>query len=79
MRGEYGELEFEATEEKFGALKTTGYDVNFFCLDVLVAAHVRAWTSDRYVCVVMYQAEDREFDKLARVFQAITATLSEGR
>ena len=75
LEKEYDDLESAATSERIGDVETIGYDVNFYCLDLTNTAWVRAWTNDQNTCLLMCQAEDREFDALANVFRAITLSL----
>ena len=49
--------------------------MNFYCLDFLVTSQVRALRHGHAVYLLTYQAEDREFDQLADVFRAITASM----
>jgi hypothetical protein len=75
LEKEYDDLESEAASERIGEIETIGYDINFYCLDLTNTAWVRAWTNDKNTCLLMCQAEDREFDTLAKVFRAMTLSL----
>ena len=74
---EYQDSFFEAvpTREMIAGHATIGFDINFFYLDFLIFSKLRVFRMGRYNCIVLYQAEDRDFDQLDRVFQAITLSL----
>lgn len=75
MRQEYPGLEAEAVEQQVEDHRAPGYDMQFFCMDLLVTARVFAWQQSGRTLMVMWQAEDREFDELERVFAAISTSL----
>jgi hypothetical protein len=74
---EYQESFFESikAEEEIAGCSAVGYDLNFFYFDFLVTAKLRVFRMGRFNCIVLYQAEDRDFEELHRVFQAITLSL----
>ena len=78
MRQEYESLDAEEVSETVAGHEMVGYDMNFYCLDLISTAQVRAWQSWQGTYVVLSQAEDQEFDRLADVFQAITISLLSG-
>ena len=75
MRQEYPGLESQAIAEQIAATATTGHNLSFYYLDLLVAATIRAFSIGPAVCLIQCQAEDREFKQLGPVFQAITESL----
>jgi len=75
MQAEYRDLESVEIEELAGGRRLIGYDLAFFCLDLTSTARVRSLRVGRTTYTIFYQAEDREFEKLERVFAAITASL----
>jgi hypothetical protein len=75
LRAEYRDIEFQTATEPIGAEDSIGYDVQFYCLDYVVAAQIRGIRHGHAAYVFTYQAEDREFDQMERVFRAITASL----
>ena len=74
---EYQESFFESikAKEEIADCSAVGYNINFFYIDFLVTAKLRVFRMERCNCIVLYQAEDREFNELNRVFQAITFSL----
>ncbi len=78
MRSEYPELEFHALERKVDRYEASGYDIYFYCLDFLVRSQVLALATPTHVVVLWYQGEDREFDGLSPIFEAIAVSLLRG-
>lgn len=75
MEAEYEGLESQPAQEDVGPASLTGYDMDFYCLDFVVTAQVRSVRVGKRTYVLAYQAESREFDKIAPVFQAMTHSL----
>lgn len=71
----YDDFEFEMTTEAFADYETFGANMHFYCLDMLVQAQVRAFDFAEAKVLVVFQGEDREFDRLRQVFSAITHDL----
>lgn len=72
---EYTDFESVPAEQTIEGVDLIGYDLNFYCLDFLVQAKIRALMLGVRPCVILYQGEDREFDEMERVFSAITHDL----
>jgi hypothetical protein len=75
MQNEYQGLEAEPIEEETAGHELFGYDLAFYCLDLTNTACVRSFRSACTTYTIYYQAEDRDYEKLRQVFQAITLTL----
>jgi hypothetical protein len=75
MREIYDSLETEEVDEKIAGRDTTGYDLNFYCLDLTNTAVLRCWQSPTATFLVLYQAEDREYAEVEAVFRAMTISL----
>lgn len=75
MRDEYDELDASPVTEMLDGVELTGYDMNFYCLDLTNTARVRAVERQQTTYVILCQAEDREFDVVSPVFDAMTASL----
>jgi hypothetical protein len=78
MREEYRELDAEPAAETIGGCRLTGFDLNFYCLDLTNTAQVRTLTSPAAIYLLLCQAEDRDWDELAPVFAAITTSFVKG-
>ena len=75
MREEYEQLDVEPVEETVAGHRLTGYDLNFFCMDLTNSARIRAVRTLDAVLLILCQAEDREFDHAAPVYAAMTTSL----
>lgn len=74
MREEYRDLDAEPGADEVAGHVLPGYDMNFYCLDLTNTARVRTLTTPHVIYLVFCQAEDREWEKIAPVFAAMTAT-----
>ena len=79
MRMEYADVESERVLEHLGDVPSMGYDLSFFYLDFLITCKIRALNVGSRTYLLIYQAESREFDRQASVFEAITHSLLNGR
>jgi hypothetical protein len=75
LQAEYPDSEAEPVSEQIGGQSINGYDLNFFYLDFTNTALIRGFRTVSASCLVLCQAEDREFVELAPVFRAITTSL----
>lgn len=75
MEQEYADLESEAATDQIGGQTATGYNMQFYCMDLVVTARVRAVRTSAGSLVLLYQAEDREFEQLEPVFRAISESM----
>jgi hypothetical protein len=78
MRQEYQGLEAEEIEESVAGQDLTGFDLAFYCLDLTNTAQVRGLRAGNATYTIYCQAEDREYERLKQVFQAISITLLNG-
>ena len=78
MREEYRELDAEPAAETIGGHSLTGFDLNFYCLDLTNTAHVRTLATPEAIYLILCQAEDREWEELAPVFAAIMTSFVQG-
>ena len=75
MRQEYSELESDAVSDNIVDFPAVGYNLTFFCLDLLVMSQIRSLHVDGKTYLLTYQAENREFEREKPVFEAITTSL----
>jgi hypothetical protein len=71
----YEDFEYEPAYETVRGDDMVGYDLNFYCLDLTNTALIRGFRIPTASCVVLCQAEDRDFAQVGPVFRAITASL----
>ncbi|MBN2023068.1 MAG: hypothetical protein JW809_09775 [Pirellulales bacterium] len=74
MRQEYDSLEAEEATETIAGQELTGFDLNFFFLDLTSTACVRTLRAERATYTIFFQAEDRDFAQLRDVFLAVTTS-----
>jgi len=78
MKQEYEEVEVEDAREDVAGHDLVGYNLNFFYLDLTNTAQVRALRAGQSTLTIFCQAEDREFRRVHRVFEAMTTSLLGG-
>ncbi len=78
MRSEYQDIDIEAASDSIGGHLLPGFDFNFYCLDLTNTASVRTLQASGSLHVVFCQADDREWDRVATVFAAMTTSLVRG-
>jgi hypothetical protein len=74
MRDEYRDLDCEPAEETIGDHTLAGFDLNFYCLDLTNTAQIRTLATPEAIYLFLCQADDREWEKVAPVFKAITTS-----
>ena len=75
IQAEFSDIEVLPTKETFGETATTGVDLAFFYLDLLVEAKIRCLRTPSATLIWLYQAESREFETIEPVFQAIAISM----
>jgi len=75
LQAEYQDSEAEPVTERINGRAIDGFDFHFFYLDFVNTALIRGFRTDTACCLLLCQAEDREFEELGAVFRAITTSL----
>jgi len=76
LRQQYNNIDVEAVVgDVIAGQEMLGYDANFYCLDLLSTACVRGFETPQCTYMMLWQAEDREFEQVAPIFEAITTSL----
>ncbi len=75
MREEYEEIEVSRCVAHFGPIEASGYEMQFYCVDLVVEARLFVFKAGVRTFVILYQAESQEFDRLDVVFRAICTSL----
>lgn len=78
MRQEFETFESARADCTIEGVAAVGVEMNFYCLDLLVTAKAQSFQIADKKFLVLYQAENREFDELEPVFGAITLSLLRG-
>jgi len=74
MRDEYRDLDSESAVSSVAGRRLPGYELNFYCLDLTNTATVRTLDTPRALYLFFCQAEDREWERVSHVFDAMTAS-----
>ena len=75
MREVYEQLDSEAVEETIAGQELSGYDMNFYCLDLTNTATVRGLRTGQRTLVIFCQPEDREYERIEPIFRAMSTSL----
>jgi hypothetical protein len=75
LQEEYEELEVEPVSESLGGIPAAGYEVHFYVEQLVAAARIRIFQRANSLVLLLCQAEDREFDRLEPVFDAMVISL----
>ncbi len=75
LKLEYPDSDVTGLNQSVAGHELTGYELNFFYLDLTSTATIRAFHTPKATYLIHCQAEDREYERLQHVFQAITASL----
>jgi hypothetical protein len=75
IQTEFTDIEVLPTKETIGQTPTSGVDLAFFYLDLLVEAKIRCLRTPSSTLIWLYQAESREFESVEPVFQAMAVSL----
>ncbi len=79
MNEQYDELDSEIVSDSIGGEELSGYDLNFYCLDLTNTAQIRTFRRGRRTFLLLWQAEDREFDQISPIFRAIATSFIQNR
>ena len=75
LRETYPDLELSDLEASSNEQSIEGQEALFYCLDFLIRVRLQVFEKDQRRVLAWYQAEDREFEKMDLVFQAMTTSL----
>ncbi len=75
IKEQYEDCDAEPASETLAGCEISGYDANFFCLDLTSTAYIRAFRTAAFSCLIVCQAEDRDLSTVEGVFRAMTASL----
>ena len=78
LREEYQEVEIEDIRGDYASREMAGCDVRFHYLDLTNTASIRWLREPGSLYLLVWQAEDREYDALSLVFEAMTVSLLQG-
>ena len=76
FKDEYPDLDVYETEEELLGQQATGYDIEFFCLELVNTARLRAFLAEEFTVLVMCQADDTELETSTPLFEALSQSLT---
>lgn len=75
MRNEYEGIEVSPWRTQLGDVEAVGYNLYFYHLDLLINSRTLAARFGDRTVLLLWQAEDREFEQLEPVFAAMATSL----
>jgi hypothetical protein len=72
---EYEDLETTGYTTEFADVAASGYEIYFYHLDLLIHSRIITAPLGGQTALLLWQAEDRDFDELEPVFRAMATTL----
>ncbi len=75
FREEYPDLDIYRSKARLCDCKTVSRDIEFFCLELVNSAWVRAFITDSFTALVLYQATDQELEWSRSLLEGMTKSL----
>ena len=75
FREEYDEVDVYPSDERMGDRPGVANDVDFVCFELINSAFLRAFQTDRFTVLVLYQGFDGELVETRPLLEAISASL----
>lgn len=72
---EYPDLDSYPAEDEILDQPTNGYDLEFFCLELVNTARVRSFLANDFTVLIMCQADDTELKSSEPIFEEMTKSL----
>ena len=76
FREEYDEVDVYPSNENIGDRSGVAQDVDFVCFELINSAFLRAFQTDRFTVLVLYQGFDGELAETRPLLEAISASLT---
>lgn len=73
---EYDELDVYPAKARVCRRTTVARDIDFVCLELLNVARVRAFRTENFTVMVLYQGTDGEFDEMGPLLEQMTKSLT---
>lgn len=74
-KDEYPDLDSYQAEDEILDQPTNGYDLEFFCLELVNTARVRSFLANDFTVLIMCQADDTELQASEPIFDEMTKSL----
>jgi hypothetical protein len=76
FREEYTEVDIYASNARTGERAGVARDVDFVCFELINSAFLRAFQTERFTVLVLYQGFDAELEATLSLLEAISASLA---
>lgn len=76
FREEYEEIDVYPSTAQVCQMPTVARDIDFVCLELVNVARIRAFETDEFTAMVLYQGTDQEFADTGPILERITASLT---
>jgi len=76
FRDEYEQLDVYTTDEDLDDLHIVGRHIEFFCLELLNSAWIRAFSAPKFTGLVLYQGTDDDLEEALPLLEGITDSLA---
>jgi len=72
---EYDEIDIYPSAAKLCERRTIAHDLQFVCMDLINSAFLRAFETDRFTALVLFQATDNELDKTLPLLERLCRSM----
>ena len=76
FKDEYPDLDSYATDDELLSQPTLGYDIEFFCLELVNTARIRSFLAREFTVLVLCQADDTELETSDPLFAEMSGSLN---
>ncbi len=76
FQDEYPDLDSYQSDDEILNQPTSGIDLEFFCLELVNTARMRAFLAKNFTILVLYQADDTELETSQPLFDEMTRSLN---
>jgi hypothetical protein len=75
FKDEYPDLDSYEADDELLSQPTLGYDIEFFCLELVNTARIRSFLAQDFTVLVLCQADDTELETSNRLFEEMSRSL----
>ncbi len=72
---EYDEIDIYPSTAKLCGRRTIARDLQFVCMDLINSTFLRAFETDRFTALVLFQATDNELDKTLPLLERLNRSM----
>ena len=75
FRDEYDEVDIYTADETIGEFRSMAFDIEFVCLEMINSAFLRAFETDNFTAMLLFQTADLELEDSRPEFDRIRKSL----